>query len=233
MTLATSEGSERTRLSRVHNTPATVLGRSACVKRKAGAALLLLFCLLAACTHSAFVPDAPEPAHAVRQTLPGVTVEIAANAWNGKPSSLPETVLPVFVHLRNAGEQAFALSRQDFAMIDQNSRQYLPIPPAEVMAMLGGGNSGVGIHPSVGVGGSSAGGSFIGGGLGFSFDSGTWARDIVPLALAEGPIQSGAEARGFLYFPRPAPDVSRIRVVGVLRTATGPAPFAFHFHRGQ
>lgn len=224
----------RTALSRIHVTIATVLGRSNSVKGKAGGIVfLMLAAALGACVNPAFVPDGLDVAQPVRQAASDVTVEIAANAWSARPSDLTDTILPVLVVLRNTGTQPVIVSRQDFAMIDQNSRQYFPIPPAEVTAMLGGGSSGVGVHPSVGFGGSSAGGSFIGGGVGFSFDSGAGARDVIPLALADGPVQPGAEARGFLYFPRPAPNVKRMRVVVAIRTVTGPARLEFHFHRGE
>jgi hypothetical protein len=56
-------------------------------------------------------------------------------------------------------------------------------------------------------------------------------RDIIPLALADGPIQPGAEVRGFLYFPRVAPDSHALRLVAVLRDVPGAPQMEFRFRR--
>jgi hypothetical protein len=63
---------------------------------------------------------------------------------------------------------------------------------------------------------------------------GSWGsdvRDIIPLALTDGPIQPGAEVRGFLYFPRMAPDSQEVRVVAVLRDLPGTPRMEFRFRR--
>jgi hypothetical protein len=100
----------------------------------------------------------------------------------------------------------------------------------------GGGGSGVAVSPSVGFGGSSGGWgnrSFVGGGLGFTFGSwGSDIRDIIPLALADGPIQPGAAVRGFLYFPRPAP-TARKCAVAFFRDLPGTPQMQFRFRRAE
>ena len=76
--------------------------------------------------------------------------------------------------------------------------------------------------------------SFAGGGLGFTFGSwGSDIRDIVPLALPDGPIQPGAAVRGFLYFPRPAPDTQGVRLVAVFPDIPGTPQLEFRFRRAE
>jgi len=193
---------------------------------------------LAACAQPALVPDVPGAAGPILQEVPGLQVAVEVGAWNARPSSLPDTVLPLLVTLSNTGGRPVAVARQDFALLDQANRQYSSIHPADVAAMFGGGGgSGVAVSPSVGFGGSSGGWgnrSFAGGGLGLTFGSwGSDTRDIIPMALADGPIQPGAEVRGFLYFPRPAPDTQEVRLVAVLRDLPGTPQVEFRFHRAQ
>lgn len=212
----------------------TVLGALGRVKGKArGFGLLLLAVGLGACAEPGLVPEAPGLTGPILQEAPGVQVAVEAQAWKARPSGLGDTVLPLLVTLRNIGTRPVAVARQDFALLDQANRQYLPIPPGDVAAMYGGGSgSGVGISPSVGVAGSSAGRSVFGGGLGVTFGSwGSETRDIVPLALADGPIQPGAEVRGFLYFPRPAADTQALRLVAILRDVPGTPQLEFRFRR--
>jgi hypothetical protein len=218
------------------HTGVKLLGGPRRVKGKAlGAGLLLLAAGLAACAEKGFVPESPHAAGPILQEVPGLIVAIESDAWNGRPSGLADTVLPLLVTLRNTGARTVAVARQDFALLDQANRQYLPIPPGDVVAMYGGGGgSGTAVYPSIGFGGSSRGGSFVGGGLGLSFGSwGSDIRDIVPLALADGPIQAGAEVRGFLYFPRPAPDNQAVRLVAMFRDLPGTPQLEFRFHRAE
>jgi hypothetical protein len=220
-------------------TGVTVLGGLRRVKGKAlRLGLLLLGVGLSACAQPAFVPDVPGVAGPLLQEAPGLLVAVEAGAWNARPGSLPDTVLPLLVTLRNTGDRPVTVARQDFALLDQANRQYLPIPAVDVAVMYGGGGgSGVAVSPSVGFGGSSGGWgnrSFVGGGLGLTFGSwGSDTRDIIPMALADGPIQPGAEVRGFLYFPRPAPDTQEVRLVAVLRDLPGTPQVEFRFRRAQ
>jgi hypothetical protein len=212
----------------------TVLGGLRRVKGKAWSlGLLLLGAGLGACAPPAFVPDVPGLAGPILQEAPGLRVAVEAGVWNARPSSLPETVLPLLVTLRNTGNRPVVVARQDFALLDQANRQYLPIPAVDVAAMYGGGSgSGMAVSPSIGFGGSSGGGSFFGGGLGLSFGSwGSDTRDIIPMALTDGPIQPGAEVRGFLYFPRPAPDSQGVRLIAILRDLPESPRLEFGFRR--
>jgi hypothetical protein len=219
----------------------TVLGGHRRVKGKAGHLSLLLLAVgvgLAACSQPALVPDVPGAAGPILQEAPGLQVAVEVGAWNARPSSLPDTVLPLLVTLSNTGDRPIIVTRQDFALLDQANRQYSSIHPADVAAMFGGGGgSGVAVSPSVGFGGSSGGWgnrSFVGGGLGFTFGSwGSDIRDIIPLALADGPIQPGAAVRGFLYFPRPAPDSQEVRLVAFFRDLPGTPQMQFRFRRAE
>ncbi|OGB92531.1 MAG: hypothetical protein A2Z31_05605 [candidate division NC10 bacterium RBG_16_65_8] len=215
---------------------ANVLGGFRRVKEKARRlGLLLVAVALGACAQTPLVPEAPGVAGPILQEVPGLRVAVEAEAWKHRPSGLGDTVLPLLVALKNTGTGPVTVARQDFALLDQANRQYLPIPPGDVAAMFGGGSgSGVGISPSVGIAGSSGGRSVFGGGLGVTFGSwGSDARDIIPLALADGPIQPGAEVRGFLYFPRPAPDSQGVRLVAVLRDLPGTPQLEFRFRRAE
>lgn len=218
----------------------TVLGRLRRVKGKGRLygsllGLLLVGAGIGACAGPALVPDVPGMAGPILQEVPGLRAAVEIGAWNARPSGLTDTVLPLLVTLRNTGTRPVTVARQDFALLDQANRQYLPIPSADVAAMYGGGSgSGVGISPSVGFGGSSGGRSFFGGGVGVTFGSwGSDTRDIIPLGLAEGPIQPGAEVRGFLYFPRPAPETQDLRLVAVLREPPATPPLEFRFRRAE
>jgi len=214
---------------------AKVLGGLRCVKGKArGVGLLVLAVGLGACAQKPLVPDAPGVAGPILQEVPGLSVAVEAEAWNARPSGLADTVLPLLITVKNTGTRPVTLARQDFALLDQANRQYLPIAAVDVAAMYGGSGSGTAVYPSIGFGGSSGGGSFVGGGLGLSFGSwGSDTRDIIPLALADGLIQPSAEVRGFLYFPRPAPDSQVIRLVAILRDLPGTPQLEFHFRRAE
>jgi hypothetical protein len=212
----------------------TVLGALNGVKGKArGLSLLIVAAGLGACAQPAFVPDSPGAAGPLLQEVPGLLIAVEGDAWRARPSSLPDTVLPLLVTVRNTGTAPVSVARQDFALLDQANRQYLPIPAADVAAMYGGGGgSGVAVSPSVGFGGATGGRSWMGGGIGMTFGSwGSDVRDIIPLALADGPIQPGAEVRGFLYFPRMAPDNQGVRLVAVLRDLPGTPRMEFRFRR--
>ncbi len=216
----------------------TVLGGLARVKEKAGRLRLLALAAslgLTACAQPALVPDVPGAAGPIIQEVPGLQVAVEIGAWNARPSSLPDTVLPLLVTLSNTGNRPLTVARQDFALLDPVNRQYASIHPADVAAMFGGGGgSGVGITPSVGVAGSSGGHSVFGGGLGVTFGSwGTDTRDIIPLALAEGPVHPGATVRGFLYYPRPAPDCPGVRLVAIFRDLPGTPQMEFRFRRAR
>jgi hypothetical protein len=160
------------------------------------------------------------------QELPALRISVAAGGWEGRPRTLPDHVLPFLVALRNTGTAPVAISRGDFLLLDEANRQYLPLAPTEVVSLLGGsGSSGVSVSPSIGIGGSTGGGGTIfGGGLGISLGGGGYAsdaRDVIPRALPEGPVQPGAEVQGFLYFPRPTAPYDLLRFVAAPRDLPG------------
>lgn len=176
----------------------------------------------------------PSGTGAILQEAPGLQVSVEANAWQGRPSSLAGYVLPFLVTLRDTGTAPVTIVRTDFSLLDDANRQYLPLVPTEVVTIMAGSGSGTTVYPTIGVGGST--GSWgsstgFGVGLGTAFGGyGTDTRDIIPQALAEGPIQPGAEVRGFLYFPQPAPGYKSLRVVFSPRDLPSQPRLDFEFH---
>jgi len=167
---------------------------------------------------------------AILQEIPGLRLSVEVNAWRGRPSSLTGYVLPFLVSLRNTGAAPVAIARTDFSLLDDANRQYLPLTPTEVVSILGGRVSGTSVYPSVGVSGSTGGSTAFGLGLGMVFGGyGTDTRDIIPQALAEGPIQPGAEVRGFVYFPLPSPGYKSLRLVFSPRELPGQPGLDFEF----
>jgi len=207
---------------------ATLLGRVQAVKGEAG--LFLAILVLAGCAGGGLRAAPPgSGTHAV-QELPSLRVRVEVEAWRGRPRWLPESVLPFLVSLRNTGSRPIAVARDDFALLDDANRQYAPLPPAEVVSLLGGAPGGVHLSPSIGVSGSSGGGgTMVGGGLGIAFGSARETRDVIPLALAEATIQPGAEVRGFLYFPNPSGALEELRLIVAPRDLSGRPRLEFHF----
>lgn len=210
-----------------------VLGLLWRVKGK-GRALPLLSALLilgvAACTGPTLRPATSTGTGAIVQEVAGLQISMEAEAWRGRPKTLPKHVLPFLVLLKNTGGTPVTISRTDFLLLDDANRQYLPLAPTEVVTILGGGSSGVSVSPSVGVSGSTAGSTEFGVGLGiFLGDSRPDTRDIIPQALAEGPVQPGAEIKGFLYFPRPASAFKSLRLVVSPRDIPGQPRLDFEF----
>lgn len=196
----------------------------------------LLAVMLVGCSASGgptLVPAAPTGSGAIVQEVPGFRLVVQAGAWQGRPGSLTGYVVPFLVSLRNTGTAPLTVARTDFSLLDDVNRQYLPLAPIDVVAIMGSSGSSTTVYPSVGVGGSS--GSWgsstgYGVGLGAVFGGyGTDTRDIIPQALAEGLIQPGAEVMGFLYFPLPAPGYKSLRVVFAPRSLPGQLRLDFEF----
>ncbi len=187
---------------------------------------------LSACSGPTFRPEASLGTGAVVQETLSLRISVEAEAWRGRPRSLPDYVLPFFISLKNTGSAPLTILRTDFSLLDEANRQYFALAPAEVVTMLGGGASGVGVSPSVGVSGSTAGSTSFGVGLGISLGGrGRDTRDIVAQALPEGLIQPGAEIWGYLYFPHPGPEIKRLRLIASPRNLPGTPRMDFEFRR--
>ncbi|MBI3084430.1 MAG: hypothetical protein HYY88_01650 [candidate division NC10 bacterium] len=171
---------------------------------------------------------------AIVQEAPGLRISVEAEGWHGRPRSLPDHVLPFLVQLKNTGSAQVTIQRTDFVLLDDSNRQYVPLAPSEVVTLLGGRASGVGVSPSVGVSGSTAGSTVFGVGLGISLGgSGTDTRDVIPQALPEGPLLAGAEIKGFVYFPRPAVGYKSLRLVVAPRDLPVQPRLDFEFRRAD
>jgi hypothetical protein len=205
------------------------------VKRRAALVVAALVVAVAGCGGGRSLQTERQPdAAAVVQELPGLRISVAAEAWRGRPRSLPERVLPFLVAVRNTGTRPIAIGRNDFFLLDDAGRQYFPLPPGEVVTLLGGGGPGVAISPSIGIEGSTGGGGTIfGGGLGIALGGGAGSetRDVIPRALPQGPVQPGAELSGFLYFPRPTEGYRTLRVVAAPQDPPGTPRVEFLFRR--
>jgi hypothetical protein len=205
------------------------------VKEKGRAGLIFCLLLLAgsACAGLTKRPETVAGVGAISQELGRLRVSVEAQAWQGRPRKLTNYVLPFLVRIINNSENPVTIARSDFLLMDGTNRQYLPLPPAEVVTLLGGrAPSGVAVSPSVGVSGSTAGGTIFGAGLGIALGGyGSDNRDVIPDALADGPIQPGAEARGFLYFPPSASSFKSLRLVVMLRHIPGQPRLDFEFRR--
>lgn len=176
--------------------------------------MLLALSLLAACAGPTLRPETPTGTGPIVQEMPPLRISVEAEAWKGRPRALPDHVLPFLITLKNTGTTPVTITRADFLLLDEANRQYLPLAPSEVVTLVGGRSSGVGVSPSVGVSGSTAGSTSVGVGLGILLGGyGSDTRDIIPQALPEGPLLPGAEEKGFVYFPRPAPGHKSLRVV--------------------
>ena len=185
---------------------------------------------LGACGGPTLRPATPAGTGAIVQEAPGLRVSVQAEAWQGRPRSLADHVLPFLVILRNTGAAQLSIARTDFSLLDDANRQYLPLVPTEVVSIMGGRVSGTSVYPSVGVSGSTGGSTAFGLGLGMVLGGyGTDTRDIIPQAVADGPVQPGAEVRGFVYFPLPAPGYKSLRLVFAPRDPPGQPRLDFEF----
>lgn len=197
-----------------------------------GLGLLGGLALFGGCAGPTLRPATSVGTGAVVQEAPGLWISVEAEAWHGRPRSLPEHVLPFLVQLKNTGSAQVTIQRADFLLLDDANRQYLPLAPSEVVTLLGGRASGVGVSPSVGVSGSTAGSTVFGVGLGISLGgSGADTRDVIPQALPEGSLLAGAEIKGFVYFPRPAAGYKSLRLVVAPRDLPGQPRLDFEFRR--
>lgn len=213
-----------------------LLGGLRGVKGKAGGRRYLprlsTLALVVACAGPTLRPQTPTGTGAIVQEMPPLRLSVQADAWDGRPRSLPNYVLPFLIVLKNTGTGSVNITLADFLLLDDAIRQYLPIAPSEVVALLGGRGSGVGVSPSVGVSGSSAGGTSVGLGLGILLGgTDTDTRDVIPQALPEGAILPGAEVRGFVYFPRPVSRYKTLRLVVAPRELADHPRLDFEFWR--
>ncbi len=194
--------------------------------------LAALAAALAACASPPLRPETAAGTGAIVQEAAGLRVAVEAEAWHGRPKRLTDYVLPFLVQVKNTGNTAATIERTDFLLLDDARRQYAPLPPSEVIVLLNGRTSGLGIFPSIGVTGSTAGGAIIGAGLGISLEDTTGGtEEIMTAALSGGVIQPGGESQGFLYFPLPAPPSNTLRVICILRQLPGPPRLEFAFRR--
>jgi hypothetical protein len=168
----------------------------------------------------------------VTQEVPGLQVSADSRAWQGRPRNLNDRILPLLIQLKNSGTIPLSFVRSDFLLLDDTNRQYLPLAPVDVVSALGGQPPSTVVNPSVGVASGGRGTAFglgLGVYLGGPYGGDSDTRDIIPQALPEGPLLPGAETRGFLYFPIPAPGYRTVRLVVLPRDVPGQPRLEFEF----
>lgn len=164
------------------------------------------------------------------QTRDGVTVTAQAGAWMGTPRELELYVLPVHVAVRNDTSAGVTVTGEDIVLLDDEGRQYNPIPPAEVAQML---QAAAFPTPPVVFAPwphrrSIASPYFYDP---FYDPFGPWwypaprylpVHDIFGLALQPGVVRPGARLEGFVYFARPARSARQLELVVAYQVDGGP-----------
>src|SRR5882762_2420697 len=100
-----------------------------------GAAMKTLPCLLVVatsigCAHEPELKPAPEakvlPSRkdVAMQSVAGVRVEVAGDAWKGNPSNLAEVLIPVRVAIENQSGRPLRLRYSEFTLIGENGFHY-------------------------------------------------------------------------------------------------------------
>jgi hypothetical protein len=220
-----------------------------------GAARLLAVAVLvlaAGCATPRLVPlpdgvSVDPSRHSTTQTRDGVTVTARVGPWVGSPRDLELYVQPVHVAIRNDTGAGVSITATDIVLLDDEGRQYNPIPPEEVARML------------------QAAGAYAVPAMVHApwpyrrwgawpyfhdpfydpFFSPWWypppryqpVHDVLGLALQPGVVRQGARLEGFVYFPRPARSARHFELVvgyqveGVAAPQELRFPFALQRHR--
>ena len=103
-------------------------------------ALILFAILTAGCASRHIVPvqDSgvinPE-LKSISKTVNGVTVTVITSAWKNTPRDLGSYVTPFFVAIQNDTPRALSLGYENVLILDDNRKQYNPIP-AETVAQI-------------------------------------------------------------------------------------------------
>jgi hypothetical protein len=110
--------------------------------------MLRLVCLLAvatcvACAHEPELKPAPDAKvlpgrkDVAMQTVAGVRVEVAGDAWKGNPSNLAEVLIPVRVSIENQSGRPLRLRYSEFTLIGENGFHYSVLPPFQIRGAVG------------------------------------------------------------------------------------------------
>ena len=89
--------------------------------------------LVAGCGHGKLVPApsatvVPGAPGAAYRIVDGVRCSADVEAWNGRPGALPPRLTPVKVRIVNSSGSSIRVLYQDFALVGENGRKYLPVP---------------------------------------------------------------------------------------------------------
>jgi hypothetical protein len=90
-----------------------------------------------ACAGPTLRPETAVGTGAISREAGGLQVSVEAEAWHARPRKLPDYVLPFLIRLKNGGAGPVVIARNDFLVLDDANRQFLPLPPAEIVTLLG------------------------------------------------------------------------------------------------
>ncbi|MGC8852682.1 MAG: hypothetical protein ACP5P0_03645 [Hydrogenobacter sp.] len=155
-----------------------------------------------------------------------VQILVKTHAWKYSPSDLPYYVLPIYLEVKNLSTKSLYIERQGVHLIDDENRQYNPIPPGDVSSMLGGN-----VRFSFGIAYYSY-PYWFGYYPYYPYYPPTYP-DIVNNAFLFGTLEPGAILKGFVYFQKPTNYQKRVilRVEYRIDNETKKVSFPFEVQR--
>jgi hypothetical protein len=170
----------------------------------------------------------------------GIRLTVFPNTWSAYPLELPRYYTPVEVTIENTRADDVQIRYEDFAVLDDENRQYRAVPPAEVARAIFGGFAPSGPdrrpRPVLLVGpwypyrpwywgpyyGPSYGPWWYSDPYSYPY---AWprpiAQDVLTLGLREGQLLPGANVQGFVYFQQATARGSVLTVSWTPRLAAG------------
>lgn len=163
-------------------------------------------------------------------TLPGR----GAGAWNARPPSLEQEVIPMLAQVENGGAGALRVRHGEFALVGADGLRVAARPPSELDSVVsepvasGFPRGGLGVPPCFSrfqPGWSAVHDPFFVAPRCPAYASVALPTgDMVQLALPETVVEPGGRAAGFAYFERPRAKASRLDfTAGLVDARTGEA----------
>ncbi len=197
--------------------------------------LLFLFLLLQGCAGSRLLalPDsagqASDGRQAISKRLPDLDVTVEAGAWHHRPRRFTDEFLPFLIQIVNQSRVDVNLRLAEVSLVDDHGRTRRPLRPDEAVSLLRGGPDPLAIIPSIGIEASGPEPTIFNLELGLNFSRDRDLRHIRRLAFPPEPIRPGSRAEGFIYFPKPPSDASRLTVFLTLDAPSGRHELPFSY----
>jgi len=197
--------------------------------------LLLLYLLLQGCEGARLLalPDSASQAsdgrQAISKRLPNLNVTVEAGAWHHRPRRFTDEFLPFLVEIVNHSRLDVNLRLAEVSLVDDHGRTRRPLRPDEAVSLLLGGSDPSTLVPSIGIEATGPEPTIFNLELGFNFGRDRDLRHIRRLAFPPEPIPPGSRAEGFIYFPKPPPDASRLTVFLTLDAPSGRHELLFSY----